>query len=181
MAVLLGINGPQGSYGGTSSEPPDFVRIFSIVLGTAHTLLSAVALTALGYGIARYRRGMWLFDQPGHWLLVEISITALIYVLPSIAYRSGLATMMFEMGHVPLIVFLIIAIGRIIFNIYLGVAKCNKRPMENGLFSKGARHSDFWVGRHSRVVRDDLCMARTENCKRTAIKVIGLACGCNWR
>src|SRR5262245_18140124 len=66
MAVLLAINGPQRDYG--NYKPSELFRILSIALGTAHTLLSAVALTALGYGIAWYRRGMRFFDQPGHWL-----------------------------------------------------------------------------------------------------------------
>lgn len=142
MAVLLAINGPERNYGNVNYKPPQFFRISSLALGTAHTLLSAVALTALGYGIAWHRRGMRFFDQPGHWLLVDISIGALLYMAPSIAIRSGAAINMVFIGYA----FLATIFVRMLFDIYLGSKKCRERRWKSVFYVKAIANLIFGLG-----------------------------------
>jgi hypothetical protein len=142
MAVFLAINGPERNYASATYKPPEFFRIVSLSLATAHTLLSAVALTALGYGIAWYHRGMRFFDQPGHWLLVDISIGALLYVVPSIAFRSGVAIGMAYIG----LLFLAIVLVKMLFEIYLGMKKCRERRWKSVFYVKAIANLIFGLG-----------------------------------
>jgi len=180
MAVLLGINGPQREFAGGKYQAPAYLVVFWRSLGVAYTLLSAVALTALGYGFAAYRRrkrfmarpgnsaeiislgrgrmsGLpgTFFDQPGHWLLVEISVTALLTVFPSIVGRSfrdknieitasdyAAALAIFLTAYSIFVWFL----GRIIFNIYLGISKPRERRWKMVFFSKALSMLLFGAG-----------------------------------
>jgi hypothetical protein len=87
MALLLTIAGPQNYLMGGDIELPAPILVIQSVFGVAYEIPSAVALTALGYGIAAYRRGELFFNQPGHWLLVEISIVALLGLPPAAFLR----------------------------------------------------------------------------------------------
>jgi hypothetical protein len=147
MAVLLAINGPMRNYASDKYKPPEFFRILSITLGTAHTLLSAIALTAFGYGIAWHRRGMRFFDQPGHWLLVDVSIGALLYVVPSIAFRFGAAMSMVFFNYAFMAITLIaITIARILFEVYLGMKKCRERRWKSVFYIKAVANLIFGLG-----------------------------------
>jgi hypothetical protein len=144
MAVLLAINGPHKDYSLPNYEPSPIVRVLWLVSGIAHTLLSAAALTALGYGIVWYRRGLRFFDQPGHWLLAEISLTALFGIVPSIGYRWIVSPNQLQMGdfHMEIMFILmgysllILVLGRIALNIYFGKTKCNERRWKSAFYAK---------------------------------------------
>ncbi len=158
MALLLAINGPQRSYNyaGTKYQVQPVIRTLLLVIGIMHTILSATALTALGYGIAWYRRGLRFFDQPGHWLLVELSCTALIGIVPSIGYR-WLATTHPErisFGDTRMVISMIIAgysliflvLGRMALDIYLGNTKCNERRWKFVFYAKAVGTVLFGLG-----------------------------------
>ena len=87
MAVLLAIQGPRQNYSSGQYQPSPLLMNVMFVLGIANTILSATALTILGYGIAGYRRGLRFFNQPGYWLLAEMSLMALLGIIPSLGYR----------------------------------------------------------------------------------------------
>jgi hypothetical protein len=157
MAVLLAINGPHRDYANANYEPPPGLRMLWLVVGIAHTILSAAALTALGYGIAWYRRGLRFFDQPGHWLLAEISLTALFGIVPSIGYRlvgridgpkpltmgdSQMEIFIILMGYSVLV----LVLGRIALNIYLGKTKCNERHWKSVFYAKALASVLFGLG-----------------------------------
>jgi hypothetical protein len=154
MAVLLAINGPHKDYSLPNYEPSPIVRVLWLVSGIAHTLLSAAALTALGYGIVWYRRGLRFFDQPGHWLLAEISLTALFGIVPSIGYRWLVNPKQLQMGdfHMEIMFILmgysllILVLGRIALNIYLGKTKCNERQWKLVFYAKALASVLFGLG-----------------------------------
>jgi hypothetical protein len=154
MAVLLAINGPHKEYTSPNYEPPPLLRVLWLVVGIAHTILSAAALTALGYGIAQYRRGLRFFDQPGHWLLAEISLTALFGIVPSIGYRLIVNPKQLTMGDIQMeIIFILmgysllfLVLGRIALNIYLGKTKCNERRWKWVFYSKALATMLFGLG-----------------------------------
>jgi hypothetical protein len=155
MAVLLAINGPHRDYAGFN--PPPVLMMLWLVIGIAHTSLSAAALTALGYGIAWHRRRLRFFDQPGHWLLVEISLTALFGIVPGIGYR-----LLGDIGnpkqptmgdiHMGIVIalmgysLLVLVFGRIAINIYLGRTKCNERQWKSVFYAKALAAILFGLG-----------------------------------
>jgi hypothetical protein len=126
MAAMLAVNGPMQA-SNSDFQPSGLMLVFWFTAGTLHTLLSAAALTILGYGIAWYRRGMRFFDQPGHWLLVDISLGALLQLVPVIAFRLGAwpLAMIFGFG------FLFFVLARMVFLVYLGIKKCRERRWKN--------------------------------------------------
>src|SRR3954453_2019930 len=142
VAVLLAINGPVLNYGSNNYNPADFFRILSLSLYTSHTLLSAVALTALGYGIAWHRRGTRLFNQPGHWLLLDISIRAFLDFVPRVVIRSGAAINMAYIGPV----FLAVIVIKILLEVYLGMRKCRERRWKSVFYVMATANLFFGVG-----------------------------------
>jgi hypothetical protein len=158
MAVLLAIQGPQRDYFTGNYQPPPALRMLWLVVGIAHTILSAAALTVLGYGIVGHRRGLRFFDQPGHWLVVEISLTALFGIVPGIGYRLLLGNfgspkqptmgdhqmqiLMILMGYSVLV----LVLGRIALNIYLGKSKCNERRWKSVFYAKALATILFGLG-----------------------------------
>jgi hypothetical protein len=132
MAVLMGISGPQYDFGDESVRVPQFLRVIQVAWGILYSMLAAVAVTVVGYGIAWQRHGVRFFDQPGHWLLVEIAVAAVLGLLPQLAYRA----MVGAGGRVDMDVpwFAMMTVGslsiflfRVGFNIYIGVKKCVER------------------------------------------------------
>jgi hypothetical protein len=156
MAVLLAINGPHRSYETANYQPTPLLRMSQLIVGIAHTILSATALTALGYGIVWYRRGLPFFNQPGHWLLVEISITTLIGIVPSVAYRL-MATgdskrMIFGDARMVMSFILIgymllfLVFGRMAIDIYFGRKKCSERWWKLVFYAKAVSTMLFGLG-----------------------------------
>jgi hypothetical protein len=88
VAVLLAINGPQQDYWSNSEiAPPKLLLTLYTAWGVMYMLLLSVAVTAVVYGIAWQRQGLVFFDQPGHWLLVEIGVVGLLGLVPSVVFR----------------------------------------------------------------------------------------------
>jgi hypothetical protein len=125
MAVLMGISGPQYDFGDESARVPQLLQFGLVVWGILYSILAAVAVTIVGYGIAWRRQGIHFFDQPGHWLMVEIAATAVLSLLPQLAYRALVETNSVDVD-VPWIAMMTIGslsifVFRVGFNIYIGM------------------------------------------------------------
>jgi hypothetical protein len=153
MAVLLAINGPQHDVIGGKYVPSPLFRAVFLVVGITHTVLSAIALTAIGYGIAHARSGGRFFHQPGHWLLFDISLSALLYIVPSLGTRwlnsrfdpaigSGLALSYAMMGYM----LFVLVLGHVVVNVYLGFTKCRERRWKSVFFAKALGNLLFGIG-----------------------------------
>ena len=153
-AVLLAIAGPQRNFGDAKFQAPEIMMKFFAVVGVAYQIVAAVAITALAYGFAAYRRGQLFFNQPGHWILVEISLFTLATIPSAIAFRS----MSFESPMTPgdtqfmwlmiagLYYWLFLGLGRMLVNVYLGITKCRQRRWKSVFFGKAAAAVIVGVG-----------------------------------
>lgn len=86
LAAQLAIAGPQGLLD-LPNQSAGSLQTIQLVCGLAHVIPTSIALTALGYGIVAYRRGQLFFNQPGHWLLVEISLITLLSIPTTLVMR----------------------------------------------------------------------------------------------
>jgi hypothetical protein len=134
-AVLLAIQGPQQNYWpGTDIEPPRLFIALTTAWSVLNVLLISIAITAITYGIMWQRRGLLFFDQPGHWLLVEIGIVGLFGLVPAIAYRWLFSDFDFQAGELPGMAFWVVwgysmfvmMIVPLALNIYIGVKQCRE-------------------------------------------------------
>jgi hypothetical protein len=132
-AVLLAINGPQQNYwAGADFAPPRLFTALMTAWSVLNVMLVSIAITAIAYGIMWQRRGLLFFDQPGHWLLVEIGIVGLFGLVPAIAYRWLFSEFDFQSGNLPGTAFWIVwaysmfvmLIVPLALNIYFGVKQC---------------------------------------------------------
>lgn len=145
MAVLLTARGPQ-QFGESPQMPPVAVTI-QAAFSVLYQIPAAIAIAALGYGIAAYRRGELFFNQPGHWLLVEISLMSLLWLPMAILFRflpihysntppgDSAFVWMFVFGGYSLLVFFL---GRILINVYLGRRKCSQSRWKRVFYLKAA-------------------------------------------
>lgn len=146
MAMMLAIQGPRQNYASGQYQPSPLLINVMFVLGIANTVLSSAALTVLGYGIAGYRRGLRFFNQPGHWLLAEISLAALLAIIPTLGYRwigfSGqpnLADPKMVLSFVLTgYMMLFMVIGRMVINFYIGKTLCAERRWSYVFYAKAA-------------------------------------------
>src|SRR5262245_54032043 len=76
MAALLAISGPREIQG---FEIPATVKFIFSVLGVLYAILASVAITVVAYGVAWRCQGYLFFHEPGHWLLVTVSVEQLIH------------------------------------------------------------------------------------------------------
>jgi hypothetical protein len=134
-AVLLAINGPQQNYWpGTGMEPPRLFIALMTAWSVLNVMLVSMAITTIAYGIMWQRRGLLFFDQPGHWLLVEIGIVGLFGLIPAIAYRWMFSDFDFQTGEFPGMAFWVVWIYSMFvmfvvplaLNIYIGVKQCRE-------------------------------------------------------
>jgi hypothetical protein len=139
-AALLAASGPQQDWwaGNPGFQPPRIVLQLMMVWVVIHMLFVAVAVTAVGYGIAWRRKGLAFFNQPGHWLLVEIAVAGLAGVVPGIAMRWLMKTpqqvdfqnidqntwiyLCFVWGFTAVFMVLV----PMALNIYVGLKKCRE-------------------------------------------------------
>lgn len=85
MAVMLAVSGPPQSF---PEEPESEAYQHLMTAWTVVTaILNSVALTVTGYGLVWRRRGGAFLVQPGHWLLLVMSIAALVGVIQTIGFR----------------------------------------------------------------------------------------------
>jgi hypothetical protein len=145
MAVLLAIGGPQRDFSTPQFEQPQLLRTFQVGVNILYQALAAVAVTALAYGYAGYRRGRPFFNQPGHWLLVELSLFTLVAMPVTLAARMvDFNSQQMQLGDFPMIVMMIIGVysllffmaGRVAINIYLAVTKCSEDRWRNVFIAK---------------------------------------------
>lgn len=145
MAVLLTIAKPQTDFNNPGMQMPESIQTVQAAFYTLYQIPAAVALTALGYGIAAYRRGELFFNQPGDWLLVEVSVETLLGLPVAIMFRwmqfntttgpggPAFAWMIFFGIYSLLVLFL----GRILLNIYLS-RKCHQSRWKRVFYGKAA-------------------------------------------
>jgi hypothetical protein len=158
-AVLLAINGPQPNWwANTGFEPPRIIITLMTAWIVIHVLLVAVAVTAVAYGIVWQRMGLLFFDQPGHWLLVEIAISGLFSMVPAIATRwlfgnfqngnfqeidpASLTYLYFIWGYSLLFI-----VGvPLVLNIYFGLRKCRELRWSLVFYFKAAARLFMGIG-----------------------------------
>jgi hypothetical protein len=154
-AVLLAINGPQQDYwSNTDFQPPKLVLTLLTAWGVIYVLLIAVAVTAVAYGIAWQRKGLVFFDQPGHWLLVEIAIAGLFALMPSIAYRWLFSSMKVDDPDFSMTAMVLVSLSSLVtiialplaLNIYIGVKKCHETRWSLVFYMKAVGNLLLGVG-----------------------------------
>jgi hypothetical protein len=167
MALLLAIQGPQRNFADSeiAAAPLHVAPAAWGMWGLAYQVLAAAAITALGYGIDAYRRGRSFFNEPGHWILVEVVVTTLLAIPNTLLFRSldfpgvrmGSWSMTF-MVFVGLYSMLSLILGRMVLNIFLA-RKCSERRWKRVFYAK-AFAAVFWVYAELFVVAFALITAR---------------------
>jgi hypothetical protein len=132
MAVLMGLSGPRYDFGDQSGGLPQLLKVILVAWGILYSILAAAAITVVAYGIAWRRRGILFFDQPGHWLMVEIAASAVLGLLPQVAYRLVVGSEGFGLIEGPWLLMIAIAAWVVILlpmalNIYIGLKQCHER------------------------------------------------------
>lgn len=185
-AVLLATNGQQ-TYTYNADPRMEVPRGFLVVqhgFSIVNQLLFAVAVTALGYGLAGYRRGRPFFNQPGHWMLLEASLLAALMIPMSLAIRfSGYkpnsdpfefpGPVMIFVGIYSMLVFVL---GRIALNVYLAVARSPESRWRNVFIAKALEPVTCGVGDIAVIVLALMANAtdRKEQIARDAFHRCGL-------
>jgi hypothetical protein len=155
-AVLLAIQGQLPDYwANTGFEPPRWVITSMMAWLVINALIVAVAVTAVAYGIAWQRMGLTFFDQPGHWLLVEIAATGLFGMVPAIAYRwvftsfqggnfdeSSMWIMWVLTGYSMIFIMFV----PLALNIYFGLRKCHDTRWSLVFYFKAAARVLMGIG-----------------------------------
>jgi hypothetical protein len=159
-AALLAVNGPQTDWweANPGFRPPRFIVQLMMAWAVFQMLLVAVAVTAVGYGIAWRRMGLTFFDEPGHWLLVEIAVAGVLGLGPSLAMRWYVGTsqvenfqnpdqnmwayLYFIWGYTALFMVLLPTA----LNIYLGLRKCRELRWSLLFYFKAAARSSMGFG-----------------------------------
>jgi hypothetical protein len=88
IAVMLTVSAPLHVFP-AGVELPQFFRHVLTCAGISYSILSAIAITAAGYGLYWRKRGAPFLDQPGHWLLLETAITGLVGLVQQLFLRLG--------------------------------------------------------------------------------------------
>jgi hypothetical protein len=154
-AALLAINGPQSNYWGDANiKPPQLILALFTAYGISYVLLISVAVTSVAYGIAWQRQGLVFFDQPGHWLLVEIGITGLLSLVPTIVYRWMFSSVNSSDLDFPMTSAILVGVYSLVMlfllplalNIYIGIKKCRERRWKVVFFIKSVANLLFGIG-----------------------------------
>jgi hypothetical protein len=182
MAVLLAIQGPHQREANPTFAPLHVIPAAWGIWGVVYNLFVAGAITALAYGVVGYRREAPFFDQPGHWLLVEIAISTLLTIPQSLLYRTvdfpavrpG-SWAMTLMVLVSIFWLLSLILGRAVVNIFFA-RKCSERHWKRVFYVKAFAavfyvYADFFVMVFTSVAeRKD----RREQVKRDASHFCGV-------
>jgi hypothetical protein len=183
-AVMLALNGPQTDYWGeTDFKPSPPILTLITAYGVLYVLLISVALTAIAYGIAWQRQGIVFFDQPGHWLMVEIGITGLFALVPSMIYRWMFSTMdpsslNFPMTNAILIGFYSLAtlvVVPLALNLYIGIKKCRERRWKVVFFMKS--FANLLLGIGAIVIPITVLIAANIDRRERTLRDVGHWCG----
>jgi hypothetical protein len=80
-AVIFAIEGPMWErWSVGDDESSRGIAVVWMFWSMLYSLCLAAAVTAIAYAIFWQRQGVSFFDQPGHWLLLEIAVTGLLWV-----------------------------------------------------------------------------------------------------
>jgi hypothetical protein len=92
-AALMAFLGPAlARWTETDIEVPKWLRLAYLILSMLYVFVIAAATTAMVYGVVWRRQGISFFDQPGHWLLVEIGALGILSMVPTVlAWRLFLS------------------------------------------------------------------------------------------
>jgi hypothetical protein len=169
MAILLAIQGPQRSPTESQSARQNVPVAIWLVWGIVYQVFEAAAITVLAYGIADYRRGLPFFHQPGHWILVEVSVAVLLGIPVSLIFRSVDITQM-RIGTWNMVLMLLfslysllsLGLGRLIINMYFA-RKCLEQRWKRVFYGK-AFAALFFGFADFLVVATTLAAARTDRC-----------------
>jgi hypothetical protein len=143
MAVLLASRGPIRDFGSRLALVPQLMHKFMLFWVIVHSILTSVAVTIVAYGLAWRRQGIRFFDQPGHWLLVEIATTTVFALLQQLANRAMFESRSsgdFEVTQTKMLAITVISsifvVFRVALNIYIGVKKCHQRRWSRVFYFK---------------------------------------------
>jgi hypothetical protein len=156
-AVLLALHGQQPDFWSNSEFAPPRV-ILTLMTGATviYVLIVAVAVTAVAYGIYWQRTGQAFFDQPGHWLLVEIAVVGLFGMVPTIFTRwifNEASSGNFD-DDFPMAAMIAFGLYSLVFmfavpcvlNIYFGLKKCRETRWSLVFYLKAASKLLFGFG-----------------------------------
>lgn len=182
LAAQLAIAGPQGLLD-LPNQSAGSLQTIQLVCGLAHVIPTSIALTALGYGIVAYRRGQLFFNQPGHWLLVEISLITLLSIPTTLLMRWIAADGRLAHSDSDFALFLMIGVysllvlvvGRMAINIYFGVTKCRQSRWKSVFFAKAA--ASIVLGLGDLVVIALLLLAMRTDRREQLLRNAGHWCG----
>jgi hypothetical protein len=130
-AVLLAMMGPRYANPQWQMPFPGGPQFVFLGVGILNAIFGAIATTFLIYGFAWRRRGIRFFHQPGHWLIVDISVAAVLSAVVQLGSR--LIFLPLEEQHVALpsaayIVFSLFSLiglfGRVGLDVYIGIKQC---------------------------------------------------------
>lgn len=140
LAVLLFANRPAESPGFTM--PPAVKLVFEAVV-VCSDIINAIAITAILQGLVWRRRGYMFFHEPGHWIMVSMTISALVG-LATVFVQSLLLPSDFskpeQLNYVAIfastLIFPAITIGMVLMNVYIGMKKCAERQWQQVFYAK---------------------------------------------
>jgi len=134
MAVMMGISRPNYQIANEAIEISQPFQTTLLAHGIVYSILASVAITVTAYGIAWRPMGLIYFNQPGHWLMVEIAVATVLGLIVQLAYQmsGGMpSTGPVEMSWIVSVALTLASLGlvvfRVAFNIYIGAKKCAER------------------------------------------------------
>lgn len=138
VAVLLGVKGPQSTRFPPGIDFPVWWKTVLVGCGIIDTILCGIAVTLVAYGCTWRRRGIRFLHQPGHWLLVEISVSTVILAGWQVFVRilSNADNPPALPAIAPLSVFVIRYFVHPGLNIYIGWKECRETRWKWVFFSK---------------------------------------------
>ncbi len=137
MAVLLAYTGPWQV---SVASMPRFTAFARDVIRVTHEICTPAAITIVLFELVLYRKGYWCFDQPGHWLLVEIALHQTLYLLPliinhlwsmSVGDQGGVLISPSHTLQAAIVEPTVSAL-----NLYIGCQKCNDPNWQRVFFAK---------------------------------------------
>jgi hypothetical protein len=131
FALLISVTGQGWYYDTPGFKAPSFLRGFYLIYNVAYQFVAAIAVTAFAYGLAGYRRGQPFFNQPGHWILLDLSLLSLLSLPMMLTYRvmgiTNAQSFETEFGLIVAMLTgvysLVLLFGRLALNIYIAVKK----------------------------------------------------------
>jgi hypothetical protein len=139
VAVFFALLSPALSQW-SQRDVPKFLAALSVGWSMLYAFVLAAAATAVAYGVMWNRRSAAFFDQPGHWLLVEIGVMgvlglisyALIWQL--IAEDGVFSSAGFQIFQIYSVIIVVVDLA---LNIYIAWKICGERRWKAVFVIKG--------------------------------------------